>query len=50
MFAGVQEVARVAAMVRGGVDPQRVLADSLAALPAFSRQAMLGWSERVLAS
>ena len=40
----------MAAMMRGGVDPQRLLADSLAALPALSRQAMLGWSERVLAS
>lgn len=45
-----QEVARVAAMMRGGIDPQRILSDSLAALPGLSRQAMLGWSERVLAS
>jgi len=46
----VQEVARVAGMMRGGVDPQRILTDSLAALPALSRQAMIGWSERVLSS
>ena len=46
----VQEVARVAGMMRSGVDPQRILTDSLAALPALSRQAMIGWSERVLSS
>ena len=45
-----QEVARIAAMMQGGVDPQRLLTQSLAALPTLSRQAMLGWSERVLAS
>ncbi|KAK9822866.1 hypothetical protein WJX81_006550 [Elliptochloris bilobata] len=46
----IDEVARIASMVQGGIDPQRLLADSLAALPAISRQALMGWSERVLAS
>ena len=45
-----QEVRRLVALVQGDINPQRIVADTLADLPSLSRQLFLRWSDSVLAS
>ena len=37
-------------LIQGDINPQRLLSQTVASLPAMSRQLMLQWSDRVLAS
>ena len=46
----VQEVARLVRLIQGDVNPQKLVSDTVASLPSLSRQLMLQWSDRVLAS
>lgn len=46
----VQEVARLVRLIQGDVDPQKLVQGTVASLPSLSRQLMLQWSDRVLAS
>jgi len=46
----VAEVARLVSLLRGEVDPRKVVAGGVANLPGLARQLVLNWSDRVLAS
>ena len=46
----LQEVQELLQMVRADINPQKILQQTLVDLPSLSRQALLGWSDRVLAS
>ncbi|BDA46770.1 Protein ACTIVITY OF BC1 COMPLEX KINASE 1, chloroplastic [Coccomyxa sp. Obi] len=46
----VDEVARLVRLIQGDVNPQKLVSDTVASLPSLSRQLMLQWSDRVLAS
>lgn len=50
MFVMPQEVAHLVRLIQGDIDPQKLVSQTVASLPAMSRQLMLQWSDRVLAS
>lgn len=45
-----QEVQRILAMVQKDVDVSKVVQQTVSRLPGIGRQAILAWSDRVLAS
>lgn len=49
-MAAVQEVARLVQLIQGDINPQKLVSETVARLPSLSRQLMLQWSDRVLAS
>lgn len=46
----MKEVQQLVELVRGDIDLPRIASQTLGQLPSLSRQLMLSWSDRVLAS
>lgn len=50
LCVAVQEVQDLLKMLQGDLDTNKIVRQTLADLPSLTRQVVLGWSERVLAS
>lgn len=46
----LQEVQQLLQLVGNDINPQRIVQQTLLDLPSLTRQLMLGWSDRILAS
>ena len=46
----LQEAQEILSALQDDINPQRVIGQTLASLPGISRQAVLQWSDKVLAS
>ncbi|KAK9804231.1 hypothetical protein WJX72_002551 [[Myrmecia] bisecta] len=46
----LEEVSHLMRLVQGGINPQKIVRQTLTDLPSISRQMMLNWSDRVLSS
>lgn len=46
----LQEIQQLYELIQDDINPQKIVQQTLADLPALSRQLILGWSDRVLSS
>lgn len=46
----LQEVQDLLRMLQGDIDTTKIVRNTLTELPSLTRQVILGWSERILAS